>query len=146
MVIGMIIKRRIKLGQRIFYISIDCEYKMKDGMVNLCLKNYVRDYYDDGDLSILIKKLEKNYRPELCKKYNDYCWFLTDCLYIYENIPFISGIGDYYLDKDGFIYSESYITKEEIDTNKKEKNIKLKDHSKFVLADERTWLIGDEDE
>lgn len=142
----MIIKNKITLGKTNLYISCDCEYKKKDGITQLCLRNYSKDYFDGGDLSLLIERLEKNYNRDDCKKYDGNDWFLSKCLYIYENIPFISGVGDFYVDHDNVIYSLSYITKEELDAYIKENNIILKDNTNFKLWDGRTWLIGDEDE
>lgn len=134
----MTIKNSIKLGNINYYISYDCNYQIKDGMTRLCLKN-TPNYYDGGDLSRLIKKIESNYDKLTYQKYDKQSWFLSDCLYIYDNIPFISGIGDFYLDKDDVISSMSYITKEELDKYIKENNIQMNDNSNFKLYDERTW-------
>ena len=86
----MLINRRIKLGDRNFYISCECEYNKKDGYIALELKNYKDKYYDDGDLSILIEKIENNYDDSTYKKYDTEKWLVSDCLYIYDNIPFES--------------------------------------------------------
>jgi hypothetical protein len=132
----MIIKEKIKLGETNYYITIDCVYK-KD---TLSLRNYHRDYFDGGDLSYLIKEVEKKFKDSHLR-YGYSHWFLNDVLYIYDNIPFISGAGDCYFDKEGMLYSSSYITKEELDTFIKENNIKMKDNSKFRLGDSRTWDV-----
>ena len=132
----MIIKKRVELSNNIFFVNCDCEYK-KD---ILCLKNYKSDYYDGGDLSLLIEEIKKKYSKDTYKKYDDHSWFITDCLYIYDNIPFISAIEDYYID-NGLVYSMSYITKEELDKFIKENNIRMKDNSNFKLGDGRTWNV-----
>ena len=125
----MEIKNRIKLGNNDYYISYNCIYKTNNGYTKLYLKDHNDDYYDGGDLAKLIKKIEENYN----NKNNESIKFLSDCIYIYENIPFISGIGD--INNN----SISYISKEELDNYIKEQEIKLKDNSDFKLHDERTW-------
>ena len=138
----MIIKERIKLGDTNYYIRCECIYKNKDNSIRLCLNNYDNDYYDGGDLSILIKKIEKNYNKEYIKKYDGMVWFLSECLYIYENIPFVSGVGCYTLSKDNIINSLSYVTKEELDDYIINGDINVKDNSNFKLWDERTWNVN----
>jgi hypothetical protein len=138
----MLINRRIKLGDRNFYISCECEYNKKDGYIALELKNYKDKYYDDGDLSILIEKIENNYDDSTYKKYDTEKWLVSDCLYIYDNIPFISGVGDYRVSPvDGNIVSTTYISKEELDEFIKNNNIEMNDKNKFKLVDERTWFL-----
>ena len=138
----MLINRRIKLGDRNFYISCECEYNKKDGYIALELKNYKDKYYDDGDLSILIEKIENNYDDSTYKKYDTEKWLVSDCLYIYDNIPFISGVGDYKVSPvDGNIVSTTYISKEELDEFIKNNNIEMNDKNKFKLVDERTWFL-----
>ncbi len=138
----MIIRKRVKLGNNNYYIEFNCEYKMKDNYPHLCLKNYADDYYDGGDLSKLIKLIEKNYCKEICQKYNKNITFLSECLYIYDNIPFLSGIGDFYISSDGLINSSLYITKDELDKCIKENYIEMKNLENFKLSDERTWNIS----
>ncbi len=138
----MLINRRIKLGDRNFYINCECEYNKKDGYIALELKNYKDKYYDDGDLSILIEKIENNYDDSTYKKYDTEKWLVSDCLYIYDNIPFISGVGDYKVSPvDGNIVSTTYISKEELDEFIKNNNIEMNDKNKFKLVDERTWFL-----
>lgn len=132
----MIIKKRIKLGNTDYCISLNCEYKEKDGRTILCLKDYRDDYFDGGDLSKLINQVEQKYSKSIYQKYGDEILFLSDCVYIYDNIPFISGVGDVY------ISSESYITREELDEYIKIKNIIKKNNKDFKLCDERTWNIN----
>jgi len=139
----MLITKRIKLGTIDYYIKYDCIYKTEDGITQLCLKDYKDDYYDGGDLSELIKQLEDKYDYDLIKrKYDCFAGFLNDCLYIYEHIPFISGIGDMYVSsKDNVLTSISCITKEELDDFIKENKIELKYNKDFKLWDGRTWNI-----
>ena len=139
----MILNKRIKLGDKNYYISLQCEYtKSKEGYVGLDLKNYRSKYFDSGDLSKIIEKIENNYDKFTYKKYDKEKWFLSDCLYIYDNIPFISGVGDFYVSSsDGLISTLAYITKEELDEYIKENNVNMSDNSKFSLADGRTWNI-----
>ena len=138
----MLINRRIKLGDRNFYISCECEYNKKDGYIALELKNYKDKYYDDGDLSILIEKIENNYDDSTYKKYDTEKWLVSDCLYIYDNIPFISGVGDYKVSPvDGNIVSTTYISNVELDDFIKNNNIEMNDKNQFKLVDERTWFL-----
>lgn len=132
----MVIKRKIMLNDIEYYIIVDCIYKNECNSTFLRLKNYNDNYYDEGDLSLLIKKLEQKYNYDVVlKKYNSTIPYMNNVLYIYDNIPFISGIGDI------FPMSESYITKTELDIYISEKNIKMNDKSKFKLSDERTWYL-----
>ena len=125
----MIIKKRIKLDNYDYYVCVECGYKGK----SLYLKEYKDNYYDDGNLSKLIKKIEDNYHNS--KKYDKDILFISDCIYIYNNIPFMSGI-ECFSSED-----ISYITKEELDVYIKENNIKLSMNDNFMLSDETTWII-----
>ena len=137
----MIINSRVKLGTINYYVSCNCVYKKKNGHTYLCLKDYHDDYYDGGDLRCLLKELEKEYNSSNRKKYDATVGFLDDALYLYDNIPFISGVGDmYFLSKDNTLCSISYFSKEELDQYIKENNIKMSDQSNFKLYDGRTWL------
>lgn len=64
---------------------------------------------------------------------------MNDIIYIYESIPFISGIGDIYYSDNKEISTYSYITKEEIDEYINNFNIKINYNYKFKLSDSRTW-------
>lgn len=57
----MIIKNEIKLGTIQYFIKVECIYKKKDNSYGLYLKNYSNDYFDGGDLSLLIEELETKY-------------------------------------------------------------------------------------
>ncbi len=53
----MMIDKKIKLNNSIYYIIVDVVYKTdENNIIKLNIKNYKNDYYDDGNLSILIKK------------------------------------------------------------------------------------------
>ena len=119
----MNIIKRIKLGSKNYYIVTCCEYINDE----LRLKDYKDNYYDGGDLSILIEVLESKYNTDTYKKYGNH-------------IPFINGVGDLYISTiDNIVNSSSYIKKEELDNYIKENNIIMKNHSDFKLYDERTW-------
>lgn len=60
---------------------------------------------------------------------------MADVLYIFDRIPFISGV------KYNTINSESYISKKEIKKYIKIFNVKMNSNSNFKLYDERTWKL-----
>ena len=143
----MVITNRVKLGTTEYYVSCDCVYKKKNGHIYLCLRNYANDYYDGGYLSLLLRSMEEEYDAGNVRLYDSNIGFLDDALYIYDNIPFVAGIGDtYYLSDSNKLNSVSYITKEELDDYIKENNIVMSDHSNFKLSDGRTWLTYHESE
>ena len=138
----MTIEKRVTLHNNIYYIVIDVEYKKKDNILSLCLTNNTEDYYDGGDLTNLIEKVEKNYTREKAQKYQKDVGFLQDVFYIYDRIPILSGIKDIYQKKGEFLpYSQGYISKKELDNLKKENNINMNDHKNFRLYDEHTWYL-----
>ena len=61
----MIIKNKIKLGNIQYYIKVECVYKKNNNSYSLCLKNN-NDYFDSGDLSLLIEELEIKSNYEMC--------------------------------------------------------------------------------
>ena len=135
----MIIKKRVDLGSTTYYVEIEVEYKKKGDILELCLKNYQDDYYDGGDLSILLEKLASKYSTELAKKYNAGIFFLNDALYLYDNIPFISGVYDFYQNaKDNISDATGYISARELDQIINMKNIKMPNKQNFKLYDGRT--------
>ena len=137
----MNIIKRIKLGSKNYYIVTCCEYINDE----LRLKDYKDNYYDGGDLSRLIEVLESKYNTDTYKKYGNDNWFMSDCLYIYDHIPFINGVGDLYISTiDNIINSASYITKDELDKYIQKHHIIMNDNSNFILSDERTWSINNE--
>lgn len=138
----MRIEKRIKLNT-IYYIVFDVEYKTNhSGFPSLCLKNYKDDYWDGGDCSILIEKIEENYSYEKAKSYDANIGFMADVLYIYDRIPFLSGIRDVYISaNDNLPYSIGYISKQEIDQYIQDNHIKMRDHSDFKLSNGFTWKI-----
>ena len=138
----MLITKRVDLGNNHYYIHCECMYEIEGDNVSLCLKNYKDKYYDGGDLSILVEKLGEHY-AEYKKSRPNRMYFLEDCLYIYDNIPFISGVGDYYLstENENLISSIAYVSKEELDEYAKKINFKFSDNSDFKLWEGRTWNI-----
>lgn len=139
----MQISKKIKINNNDYYIIVDLEYKKdQNNFPMLCLKNYKDDYWDGGDCSILIEEVEKNYTTEKAKRYDKYIGFMSDVLYIYDRIPFVSGIKDIYISKNDTIpYSEGYISKEEIENYIKEFNVKMNYNPNFKLYDGRTWKL-----
>ena len=138
----MTIEKRIDLRNNAYYVRIEVEYKSKDNGICLCLKNFTDDYYDGGDFSNIILFVKENYTYEISKNYNTGIGFLNDALYLYNHIPFLSGIRCVYQNVENELpYSMDYITKKELDKFIKENNIKMKDNSNFKLYDEKTWSM-----
>lgn len=134
----MKIEKRIKLNNNNYYIEVDVEYKNKF----LYLKNYHDDHYDGGNFSNLIEKIEENYTLDKAMSYDKDIGLMADVLYIYERIPFLSGITDFYISsKDNIVYAKGYISKEEIEKYIKENNINIRRNNNFKLRDGRTWKI-----
>lgn len=137
----MEITKRIRLGNSTYYIVVDVEYKKhENNFLCLYLKNYKDSYWDSGDCSLLIEKIEKNYDQNKIKEYDKDILYLGEILYIYDRIPFISGIKEINYSK-GEIIGESYISKEELDSYIRQFNIKMHNNDKFKLNDESTWFI-----
>ena len=63
---------------------------------------------------------------------------MNDILYIYDRMPFISGVKDISI-SNNMISEESYISKEEIEKYIKEFNIKMNHIDNFKLSDSQTW-------
>ena len=138
----MKIDKRISLNNNIFYVVVDVEYKFDGNITRLCLKNYKDDYYDSGDLTALIEKIEKSYSNDKALKYDNKIGFMADVLYIYDRIPFLTGIKDVYINsKDNIMNSICYISKEEIENYIEEHNIKIETNTEFKLFNEETWKI-----
>lgn len=138
----MKIDKRISLNNNIYYVVVDVEYKFDGNITRLCLMNYKDDYYDSGDLTALIEKIEKSYSNDKALKYDSQIGFMADVLYIYDRIPFLTGIKDVYINsKDNIMNSICYISKEEIDNYIKEHNIKIETNTEFKLFNEETWKI-----
>ncbi len=139
----MQLSKKIKINHNNYYIIIDVEYKKKqNNFPILCLKNYKDDYWDGGDCSLLIEEIQKNYTLEKAGRYDKYPGFMSDILYIYDRIPFISGIKDIYICKnDNIPYAEGYISKKEIENFIKEFAVEMDYNSDFKLNDSRTWKL-----
>ena len=138
----MIIEKRIRLNKNIYYVLVEAEYKIDDrSFTRLCLKE-LNECYDGGNLSLLVEKIEMDYDYTKSKMYDSEIKLMGDVLYIYDRIPFLSGIKDVNVNEnDNLPYSTSYISKSEIDKYIEEHGIQMKDQSNFKLGDERTWLI-----
>ena len=135
----MQILKKIKINNRNYYAIIDLEYKkIQNNFPVLRLKNYKDDYWDSGDCSILIEKIEENYSLKKAHQYDNNIAYMADILYIYDRMPFISGVKDISI-SNNMISEESYISKEEIEKYIKEFNIKMNHIDNFKLSDSLTW-------
>jgi hypothetical protein len=106
------------------------------------MKNYNDDYFDGGDLSKLIEKIEVNYSREKAQEYDENIGFMADVMYIYDRIPFLSGIRDVYISKkENLPTSIGYISKNEIEKYIKENNVNMQSKDNFKLSDESTWIV-----
>lgn len=139
----MYIEKRVRLNNNDYYVVVEVEYRKSEvGSPILCLKNFTDSYWDGGDFSILLEKLEKNYTPEKAKYYDKYIGFIVDVIYLYEHIPFLTAVRDVYISsKDNLPYSTACVSKEEINRYIKEFNISIKVNDNFKLYDQRTWMI-----
>ena len=132
----MEILKKINLNNNIYYIIVEVEYrKHENDFPVLVLKNYKDNYWDSGDCSRLIERVEEAYSYDKVKEYDKTISYMADILYIYDKIHFIKGI------KEVCNTSESYIFKEEIDNYIKLFNIKMNNNLNFKLYDENTWNI-----
>lgn len=135
----MQISKKIKINNRNYYAIIDLEYKkIQNNFPVLRLKNYKDDYWDSGDCSILIERIEENYSLKKAQQYDNNIAYMNDILYIYDRMPFISGIKDISI-SNNMISEESYISKEEIEKYIKEFDVKMNYIDNFKLSDSRTW-------
>ena len=124
-----------------YYIVVDTVYKKSlVGIPNLCLENSKDDYFDCGDLSILIKKIEDNYTEEKSKDYDNKISYMGDILYIYDRIPFISGINNIYSSNNGEVIEMGFISTSEIDDYIKEFNVSMHNKDNFKLSNVKTWI------
>lgn len=139
----MYIEKRIKLKNNIYYIQVDVEYKKnEDGIVRLITKNYKDSYYDGGDFSILLEKVEESYTIEKSSNYDNSISYMADVLYLYDRIPFLSAIRTVYMSNDDNLpYSIDYISKDEIEKYIEENNVKMNSNDNFKLNDQRTWFV-----
>lgn len=141
----MLVEKRIKLRNNIYYIGIEVEYKKKRNILTLCLKNNIDDYYDGGNVSLIIEEVEKTYSEDKAKYYDKSISFMADVLYIYNRIPILSYIKDVYIsNKDDVPYASGYISKKEIDNYIKTNKVKMYNNSKFSLCDGRTWKLKED--
>ena len=132
----MRIERRIKLDQNIYFVVVDVSYEKNENGINaLLLNDYKDDYFDSGDLSLLIEQIEKEYTREKSLQYDKEIWYMADVLYIYDRIPFLSEI------KEVYTGGARSISKDEIDKYIKDNDIKMTDNTDFKLYDGRTWEV-----
>lgn len=137
----MRLNRLVKLDNNKYYIVVDTVYKKSlVGIPNLCLENGSDDYFDCGDLSILIKKIEDNYTEEKSKDYDNKISYMGDILYIYDRIPFISGINNIYSSNNGEVIEVGFISTSEIDDYIKEFNVSMHNKDNFKLSNVKTWI------
>ncbi len=135
----MKILKKIKLNNTNYYAVIELEYKqLESNFPVLRLKNYKDDYWDGGDCSILIEKIEENYSLKKAQQYDNNISYMADIVYIYDRMPFISGVKEIIF-SNNMAVEESYISKEEIEKYIKEFNVKMNYNDNFKLSDYRTW-------
>ena len=135
----MQILKKIKINNINYYAVIELEYKQSENKLPvLHLKNYKDGYWDSGDCSILIEKIEENYSLKKAHQYDNNIAYMADILYIYDRMPFINGVKDISI-SNNMISEESYISKEEIEKYIKDFNVKMNYIDNFKLSDSRTW-------
>lgn len=107
----MIICKRVRLGDNNYFVKIKCSYDNERHLHLLDGSNY-----DDGNLSLLISEIEEKYdRKFVYNKYGSDVSFISDCLYIFDNIPFIDGVGELNSSSvDDVIFDASYISRDEL--------------------------------
>ena len=73
--------------------------------------------------------MKKDYTSKKASKYQKNIGFLQDAFYIYDRIPFLSGIKSIYQkETETLPYSQSYISKKELDNLIKQNNINMENH------------------
>ena len=138
----MYIERKVTLKNSIYFVRVELEYKSINNIAHLCIKNYKDDYFDNGDFSNLIDLVEKSYSEEKVKKYDENISYMANILYIYDRIPFLSGVKDVYISElNNIPYSIGYISIEDIEKYIKDNNIKMNKNTKFKLSDGFTWEV-----
>lgn len=137
----MELKRKLRLGDNIYYVVVKLEYRTKPGFNKILSAVDSKDsYFDSGDFSILLDKISKNYSSEKVKEYDNDIFYMADCIYIYNHIPFLSAIEDVSSDDELPNYW-GIITRKEIEDYIKKYNIKLINNDSFLLYDQRTWIV-----
>jgi len=137
----MLIEKKIKLKTNYYYVVTDVEYKMdKHGYTMLFFKD--GKIYDGGNFSRLVERCEKSYTYKKAREYDGDIGFIADVLYLYDRIPFLTGVKDVYIGNDDNIpYSVGFIPVEEIDKYIKDHKIKMNKNPRFDLNNEETWII-----
>lgn len=117
----MITEKRIRLNNIDYYIELKThyiDYKNDRGILckdMLCLDDGLNSYYDGHDLDDLIKRIEDNYDYDKVKSfYKRSVPFINNVLFIYDRIPFISGIKVIYLDSNKEVKSTDYVSSDDI--------------------------------
>ena len=135
----MKILKKIKINNINYYVIIELEYKQSENKIPILrLKDCKNDYWDSGDCSILIKKIEENYTLKKAQQYDNNIAYMADVLYIFDRMPFISGIKDVNF-SNNIVNEETYVSREEIEKYIKNFNIKMNFNNDFKLSDYRTW-------
>lgn len=139
----MYIEKRVKLGNNVYYIRVDLKYeKTVNDFPSLCIKDYKDSYWDGGDFSILLGKIEKIFTREKADYYDKNISYMADVMYLYNRVPFLSGIKDVYIsNNDKIPYAMGYISKEEIEKYIRDNNVNIIANDNFKLWDERTWYL-----
>jgi len=137
----MLIEKKVKLKNNFYYVVTDVEYKMdKHGYTMLFFKD--GKIYDGGCFSRLVERCEKSYTYKKAREYDGDIGFIADVLYLYDRIPFLTGVKDVYIGNDDNIpYSVGFIPVEEIDKYIKDHKIKMNKNPRFDLNNEETWII-----
>ena len=137
----MLIEKKVKLKNNFYYVVTDVEYKMdKHGYTMLFFKD--GKIYDGGCFSKLVERCAKSYSYKKAREYDGDIGFIADVLYLYDRIPFLTGVKDVYIGNDDNIpYSVGFIPVEEIDKYIKDHKIKMNKNPRFDLNNEETWII-----
>lgn len=91
-----------------------------------------------GDFFNQLIKIKENYNNEIAASYGTNIGFLNDALYLYDHIPFLSGIRGVYQNVI-YLFRPIIFPKSELDKIIKSCNVKMHDIKNFKLFNERTW-------
>ncbi len=106
----------------------------------MCLKGYNNDndYFDCGDFHYLLDRISEKFTHDMINEYDSDIYIMGAFLYLYNRIPFLTGLEYVGIGRDA---SNSYVSIEEIEEYIKNRNIKLIPNENFRLSQKRTWLI-----
>lgn len=117
----MVIERRIRINNRNYFLGIELKYG--NGKI---LSKLNGNYFDMGDLTIMIDTIEKSYKKESKEMiYDKEISYMNDVIYLYDRFPFISYIKDISYSEDKSISNIGCINKKEITDYIEENNIKI---------------------